>query len=109
MKLFSSILILLLLFLGGPGWGQCSKKGDCSNSKLNWKTDSGVQSVILQGSFLDVQDTNDIDGPDGFVLNPTLTVNPYQYIVNTVNIVLPFTFQAQINTFLIDLPPPSFS
>jgi hypothetical protein len=109
MKQFSSILVLLLLMLGGPGWGKCSKNVDCSRSKLSWETVSRVQPVVLQGTFLDDQDTNDIDGPEFYVINPTPTVNPLQYRANTVTIVLPFTFQVHMNKLLIDLPPPSFS
>ena len=109
MKLYSSILILLLLLLGNPGWGQCGKKGDCSNNKLNWRTASGIQQVILQSTILDDQDTNDIDGPEFFVINPAPSVNSLQYRASTVTIVLPFTFQVHMNKLLIDLPPPSFS
>ena len=109
MKLFSSILILLLLMLNGPGWGQCSKRDDCSKIKLTWKAISKVQPVVLQGTLFDDQEPNDIGGPDFYTMNPAPSANPLQYRVNTVTIVLPFTFQVHINALLIDLPPPTFS
>lgn len=70
---------------------------------------SGVQPVTSQGTFLNDSDTNDIDGPDSFVIISAPKVYPLQYNVNTVSIVLPFTIQVYKNTFLIDLPPPLFS
>lgn len=95
--------------LGGPGWAQCRKNADCSNIKLSWKIASDVQQVVIQGTFLDEQDTNDIDGPEFFIIDPAPPVNPLPYSENTVTLVLPFTFQVNMNKLLIDLPPPSFS
>lgn len=109
MKLFSSILILLLLVLSAQSRGQCSKNMDCSKGNLTWQTNSNVQPVILQNTFTDEQDTNDIDGPEFFIINPTPPVNPFQHKATTITIVLPFTFQVQMNKLLVDLPPPSLS
>ncbi len=109
MKLFSSILILLLLMLSCPGWGQCSKTEDCSKNKLTWEAVSKIQPVVLQGTLFDDQETNEIDGPDFYVINPAPSMNTLQYREDTVIIVLPFTFQIHLNALLIDLPPPTFS
>lgn len=95
--------------LNGPGWGQCSKEEDCSNIKLSWRSISEVQKAVIQSSFLEDQDINDIDGPDFFIINSNPPENPLQYSVSTITIVFPFTFQAHMNKQVIDLPPPSLS
>ena len=109
MKLFSSILILLLLVLSAQSRGQCSKNMDCSKGNLIWQTNADVQSVVLQTTLSDDQDTNDFDGLEFFIINPAPPVNPFQHIATTVTIVLPFIFQVHMNTLLVDLPPPSLS
>jgi len=110
MKLFTSILFFSLFILSVPGWGQCSKNVDCSETRNPaMQAFSETQPVILQGTFLDDQEISEIDGPESFILNPVPSVNSLQYMANTITIVLPFTFQVHINNLLIDLPPPALS
>ncbi len=108
MKLFSSIFILLLLALSVPGWGNGSKNRDNSNNELTWIS-PGPQPSIQQGTFLDEQDSNDIDGSEGFIIESSSSVNPFFYLSGTITEILPFIVQQQIDSLLVDLPPPALS
>lgn len=111
MKLFSSILILLILILANPDIAFCKTNPDLHKiSQLLWKDVPGLQTITQSAGFLDEQDSNDIDGLNYFIINQLPSVSMCQNKGKTIRLVLlPFNLQDNINNLLIDLPPPSLS
>lgn len=111
MKRFAFILFFLLVFVVNH-----SRANDFSANSFNFnpvyitnEIPAFTNVFLLQGNFLDEQDTNDIDTSDGAIVQPNPPENPFPFEVKRVEIVLPLFLIKHISKLLLDLPPPLLS
>ena len=110
MKQFVFILFLFLILAGHSQAKNIIKQQYDFNSILISCANPVSKNLDLhQGNFIDEQDSNDIENVDGFFILNTVSVGSCKYDENKGFTIFPLFALIQVNTFLLDLPPPLLS
>lgn len=110
MKHFSFILLLLLLVSAGNIRAE-ELSGLNGNNSLKFLSTNFVsfQTTGICEGVADDQDTNEMDGFEACFIHPAPATGPLQTSINIKTAVHSVIVPVRINSFLIDLPPPSLS
>lgn len=110
MKIFSSILLLLLFIASGNvrAEGHLEQNG---NIRLKLFSNDGFacQAINAQDGILDVQDASESNGFNFCYIHPEPVADP---LLNSIRLQAEghaVKIPIRINSFLIDLPPPKLS